>query len=445
MRRRMTSVLVLIFGLSTLASAQYVDDVQLRDSVGTVRTWTLQQCLDYAEENNITVRQSRNTYLSGLEDTEQARAAIFPTVTGSVGQGVANTPFLDDGTAKTALTGSYGVSSSMTLYNGGKLRNAIKKQEVQNSIDSLSVEQNLIDVKTAIVQAYLQCLYAKEAISVNESTAEGSKAQADRAMEMWKAGSISKVDYKQLESQYFSDRYQVTVAKTTYDTYKLQLKQLLELGVNDELELVDEEASEEEVLRLIAPKETVYQNALEVMPEVASGELAVKAAEIAEQQAEAGFLPSLGLTAGISTSNSSASSESFGNQLKNYFGESIGLNLSIPIYSGRKNRTAVNKARIATENAKLDQISIEKSILNEVESTWLNAVSAQSQYVAAKEQESYAQESYDLTSEQFRLGMKNTVELITAKNELLAASQAKLQAKYNALLNINILDIYQGK
>ena len=126
------------------------------------------------------------------------------------------------------------------------------------------------------------------------------------------------------------------------------------------------------------------------------------------------------------------------------FNVNAGLTLSVPILSGRKNKTAVTKARIALDNSRLSALSTEKNVLREVESTYLDAVSAQAQYVSAKEKEKYAEQSFTLTDEQFRLGMKNTVELITAGNEYLSARQARLQAKYMALLNLRILDIYQG-
>ena len=118
--------------------------------------------------------------------------------------------------------------------------------------------------------------------------------------------------------------------------------------------------------------------------------------------------------------------------------------LSVPIYSARKNRTAVNKARIALDNSRLNAVSARKQVLREVETTYLDAYSAQAQYVSATEKTRYAQQSYELTREQFNVGMKNTVELITAQNELSAARQAELQAKYTALMNRYILDIYQG-
>lgn len=406
------------------------------------KVWTLQECLDYAMENNIQLQQTRNTLLSGLEDTEQARAALFPTLNASASQGLSASPFNTDG--RSAYNGSYGINTDMTLYSGGKLRNAIKAQEVQNERDSLSVAENARDIRISIVQAYLQCLYAAESIKVNESTVEVAEAQRDRAEQMWKAGSISKVDFAQLESQLANDRYQLTVSQTKLDSYLLQLKQLLELDIDEEIVLSDVEAGEEEVLRLLPEKSEVYARALETMPEIADSRLNVTAAEISQKQAQAGFLPSIGLSAGLGTSNRTGTGNAFTRQIQDNFNVNAGLTMSVPILSGRKNRTAVNKARIALDNARLSALSTEKNVLREVESTYLEAVSAQAQYISAKEKEKYAEQSFNLTDEQFRLGMKNTVELITASNEYLSARQARLQAKYMALLNLRVLDIYQG-
>lgn len=333
----------------------------------------------------------------------------------------------------------------MTLYEGGKLRTAVKRQQVQNRIDALSVEESANDIRIAIVQAYMQCLYAAEAVTVNRSTADASKARRDRAEAMWQAGSISKVDFAQLESQYASDEYQVVVASASLDNYKLQLKQLLELDITEEMNLAAPAIQESEVLSALPAKAEIYATALDAMPEIKRGELAVESAELGIRQARAGFFPSVSLSAGIGTGHMSGGSFESGSQVWNRFNENVGLSVSIPIFSNRKNRTAVNKARIAVSNSLLERQSLEKELLREVESAYLDAVSAQSQYVAACEKQRYAQQSCDLTDEQFRVGMKNTVELITAQNELTAARQEVLQAKYMALLNIELLDIYQGK
>lgn len=407
------------------------------------KTWTLQECLDYAYQNNIQVRQSRNNQLSGIEDTKQAKAALFPSLVASTTQSYTNYPS-SEVTDNNSYTGTYGITAGMTIFEGGKLRTGVKRQKVQNQMDALSVEESVNDIRIAIVQAYMQCLYAADAVRINRSTAEASKAQRDRAEEMLRTGSISRVDFAQLQSQYSSDEYQIVVAGSTLDNYKLQLKQLLELDIMEEMNPAVPGVKEENVLKALPPKNEVYETALKVMPQIRRGELGIEAAKLEEKSARAGFFPSISLSASVGTGHMSNNDFESGSQIWNRFNENVGLTLNIPIFSNRKNRTAVNKAKIALNDSYLEWTSLQKELLRNVESAYLDAVSAQAQYLSAREKEKYARESYELTSEQFRVGVKNTVELITAQNEYSAAQQQVLQAKYLTLLSIELLNIYQG-
>ena len=407
------------------------------------KTWTLQECLDYAYQNNIQVRQSRNNQLSGIEDTKQAKAALFPSLVASTTQSYTNYPS-SEVTDNNSYTGTYGITAGMTIFEGGKLRTEVKRQKVQNQMDALSVEESVNDIRIAIVQAYMQCLYAADAVRINRSTAEASKAQRDRAEEMLRTGSISRVDFDQLQSQYSSDEYQIVVAGSTLDNYKLQLKQLLELDIMEEMNPAVPGVKEENVLKALPPKNEVYETALKVMPQIRRGELGIEAAKLEEKSARAGFFPSISLSASVGTGHMSNNDFESGSQIWNRFNENVGLTLNIPIFSNRKNRTAVNKAKIALNDSYLEWTSLQKELLRNVESAYLDAVSAQAQYLSAREKEKYARESYELTSEQFRVGVKNTVELITAQNEYSAAQQQVLQAKYLTLLSIELLNIYQG-
>ena len=407
------------------------------------KTWTLQECLDYAYQNNIQVRQSRNNQLSGIEDTKQAKAALFPSLVASTAQSYTNYPS-SEVTDNNSYTGTYGITAGMTIFEGGKLRTEVKRQKVQNQMDALSVEESVNDIRIAIVQAYMQCLYAADAVRINRSTAEASKAQRDRAEEMLRTGSISRVDFAQLQSQYSSDEYQIVVAGSTLDNYKLQLKQLLELDIMEEMNPAVPGVKEENVLKALPPKNEVYETALKVMPQIRRGELGIEAAKLEEKSARAGFFPSISLSASVGTGHMSNNDFESGSQIWNRFNENVGLTLNIPIFSNRKNRTAVNKAKIALNDSYLEWTSLQKELLRNVESAYLDAVSAQAQYLSAREKEKYARESYELTSEQFRVGVKNTVELITAQNEYSAAQQQVLQAKYLTLLSIELLNIYQG-
>lgn len=406
--------------------------------------WTLRDCLDYALANNIQIKKSKISHQSGLEDTKEAKARLFPSLTTSVTQGFVNYP--SSGVAdNNSYSGNYSVTANWTLFDGGQRYQALKQQKLQNTIDELSVSQNENDIRISLIQAYMQVLYSMEAVRINENTVEVSRAQRDRAVELLKAGSISKVDLAQLESQYSTDQYQLVVSRTTLDNYKLQLKQLLELDITQEIELVMPELTDEDILEPLPDKKVIYAASLSVMPEIESGKLAVDVAELEKKKAWGAFLPTLSMNAGIGTGHLSGTDYTFGSQIWDQFNESIGLTISIPIFSNRQYKTAYNKAKYALTTSRLDLADSEKQLLRDVESVYLDAISAQNQYTSATERLSYVTESYTLTEEQFNLGMKNTVELLTEKNNFLTAQQERLQAKYMALMSIQILNVYQAK
>lgn len=406
--------------------------------------WSLQDCLDYALAHNIQVQKSRISELSGTEDTQQARAKMFPSLSASVSQGFVNYPS-NEVQSNNSYSGNYSVNANWTLFDGGRRSNTIKQQEIQDQMNALSTEQSEDDIRISIVQTYLQVMYAMESVRINESTVELSKAQRDRAEQLLQAGSISRVDFAQMESQYSSDKYQLVVANNSLDNYKLQLKQLLELDIREEMDLVEMSLTDDDVMKLLPDKEEIYRTSLSVMPEIRSGELAIDQSELGIKSAKGGYWPTISLNAGIGTGHLSGSDYTLGSQIWNKFNESVGLTVSIPIYSNRENKTAVNKAKYAYTSSQLDLLNAQKGLLRTVEGYYLDAVSAQNQYISATERLRYVEESFQLTEEQFFLGMKNTIEMLTEKNNLLTAQQELLQSKYMAVMSIQLLNIYQKR
>jgi len=195
----------------------------------------------------------------------------------------------------------------------------------------------------------------------------------------------------------------------------------------------------------LSNKETIYETALTVMPEVKSSLLSMDIASLEIQKAKAGYLPTISLNADIGTGYASGNGLSFSTQIWDRMNESIRLSVNIPIFSNRENKTAVNKAKLASITSELDWMNTQKQLLRTVEGLYVDATSSQNQYLAAVEQVKYSEESYNLIEEQFFLGMKNTLELLTAKNNLLNARQELLQSKYMAVMNIQLLNIYQDR
>ena len=439
-------------------SAMAVSLVCLQAGAQTSQTgkWSLQDCLDYALENNITLRQSRLSAESAAIDVRTARAALFPNLSFSTSHSLINRPYQQSGNTvsgteilrsegSTSYTGNYGLNAGWTIFNGGANRKTIRSEELNARIASLDTEAAANSIEESITQTYVQILYAAESVKVNRNTLEVSVAQCERGKQLMEAGSLSRADYAQLKAQESSDRYQLVVSETTLQDYMLQLKQLLELDGDSEMELEYPEITDENVLALIPDKNDIFNAALGARPEIESGELNVEMSELNIGIAKAGALPSLSLSAGIGTNHTTGTDFTFSEQIRNGWNNSIGLTLNVPIFSNRQNKSAVEKARLQHSTSELDLQQARKDLYKTIESFYLDAGSAQSQYVAAREQVESARTSFDLASEQFGLGMKNTVELLTEKNNLLSAQQQLLQAKYMAVLSKAMLRFYAGE
>lgn len=347
--------------------------------------------------------------------------------------------------SKTSYNGSYGIDANWTLYNGGKRLNTIKQQKLNNRIARLDVATGENTIEESITQLYMQILYATEAVKVNEATLAVSQAECERAQALFEAGTLAKSDLAQLQAQVSTDKYQLVTAQATVQDYKLQLKQLLELDGEEEMNLYIPALGDENVLSPLPAKTDIYHAALILRPEIEAGKLSVQASELDLKIARAGYLPTLSLTAGIGTSHANGNDFTFSEQLKQNWNNSLGVSVSIPIFNNRQTKSAVEKARIQIQTSELNLLDNQKTLYKTIENLWLDANSAQKRYAAAIEKLRSTQTSYDLIQEQFNLGMKNTVELLTEKNNLLAARQETLQAKYMALLNLQLLKFYQGE
>lgn len=403
--------------------------------------WDLKSCIEYARKQNIQIRQSRLSLEESLENTRSAKAQRLPSLAFSSAHNYVNRPRTEAGD-KNTYNGSYDLNSSVAIYQGGQLKKNLQQMELRNQVQALTVEEAENNIELAVTQAFVQVLYADEAVRINANTVEVSKAQRDRGEELMKAGSLSKADFAQLESQYTSDKYQLVVARTSLDNARLELKQLLELDIDDEMKLVIPDLQDSVVLQLLPDKESVYRTSLLVMPEVKYNQLNIQIAGLEKKKAWAGYLPSLRLSAGVGTNL--ASGTSWGTQMKHNWSENVGLTLSIPIFSNRSVKTSVNIAWINVENAELAYENVRKDLLRSVETIYQDAVAAQDRYRSAKENLNAVQFSFNLTQEQFFLGMKNTLEMLTEKNNLLSAQLEMVQAKYMAILNKQLLNFYRG-
>ena len=230
---------------------------------------------------------------------------------------------------------------------------------------------------------------------------------------------------------------------SSLDGYKLTLKQLLELDGDQAMNIADPNLTDD-VLAPLPSKADVFAMALNLRPEIRAQQLAMDRSDIDVKIAKAGMKPTVNLSAGINTNNVTGNGNMF-TQLKNQWSNSVGVSVNVPIWDHHKTKNAVAKARLEKENSRLSLIDTQRTLWKTIENYWQTAYSNQQRYVAAQEKVKAAQTSYELTSEQFRLGLKNIIELMTDKTTYSASVQQMLQAKYMAVLNAALLRYYAGE
>ena len=389
-------------------------------------------------------------------DVKTAKAALFPSLSFSTGHNVTNRPYQENSSTvsgteiissnnKTTYSGNYGLNAQWTVWNGNKRMNTIKQRKMNREIAGLTVAETENSLQEQIAQVFIQILYADESVKINENTLQVSRATYERGVELFNEGSISKADLAQLEAQVSNDQYQLVTAQSSLRDYKLQLKQLLELDGTEEMNLVLPELADEHVLQPLPSQTDVYQQALASRPEIQSSKLNIESSKLDISVAKAGYYPTISLSASTGSTTNSASENAWGKQMKYGWNNMIGINLSIPIFDNRQNKSAVQKARLQYSSSQLDLINKQKELYKNIESLWLDATNARQQYDAAESKLKSSRTSFDMVSEQFNLGMKNTVELLTEKNNLLSAQQQRIQAKYMAILDRTLLNFYAGQ
>lgn len=419
------------------------------------KQWSLRDCIDYALANNIKLQKAKIQEYSALEDVKQSQSALLPSLNLSTSQNVSYTPWPQQGRATVAdgyvqssvdkvyYNGSYSLMGNWTVWNGNKNRNNVK-------LNKLAVEQARLDSATTansvleqIAQLYVQILYSNEAISVTKESLKTSQTNEQRGKTMVEVGKMSRADLAQLTAQRAQDEYAIVEAESNLRNYKRQLKELLQITSDEEFDVAVPSTTDDMALEAVPALNDVYAASLEQRPEIKNAKLGIESSDLGIKVAKADRMPTVSLNAGVTTSTSSMSDNTWGTQMKNNFSLGGGVTVSIPLFDNRQTKTAVNKAKLQKQSYLLDLQDKQTTLYSTIENYWLQAVTNQNKFKAARVSTESALASYELLSEQFKQGLKNTVELMTGKTNLLQAQQNELQSKYLAILNLNMLEFYQ--
>ena len=408
--------------------------------------WSLEDCIAYAKKNNIQIRSLQWNEVSGKEDLLQAKASRLPLLTGSVSENVLNgksSNATGEFERNANVSGNYSLNSSITLYNGGYIKSDIAEKNLLLHAARLDVLEAQNDITLNVTQAYLSILLAQENIVYINDVLANSEVQLKLGKQRFDAGAVARKELVQLEAQVASDRYTLITAQNDFRLNLVNLKQLLQLPSAYDFKIIVPDTVIVEKMATTLPE--AQEAAQETRPEVKNDEIGIQIAQAGLDKARATAKPTISLGGTIATGTSSNQDPKYFTQFNNNFYQSLGVSMSVPIFTRRINKTAVEKSKVFIEQAKLSLLNTKTVLDQQVEQAYINLQSADAQYDAASVQVKASEESYSITNEQFRLGSINLLELQQERVLYIQALQSFIQAKYNAVLNYKIVDFYAGK
>lgn len=418
------------------AQAYSVDKVTMMPDGVPSGVWSFADCVNWASQYSTEVRRSILNVLEKDVDIASAKDAWLPTVGFTTSQTFSNSPFVNGSrqTNKNVYDSQYNINANWTVWEGNARKYRLQSNKLLRSQEQLAGDNVVHTLKLGILQAYLNILYAREAVTVANQTLEVSTSQAERGKRMMESGRSSKVDYAQIETQRAQDAYSLVQARNNLESAKMALKQILQLGLDYNLAIADINFDDTEVLSALPAMSDTYSSAMTWLPEIRSNELNKEIYANDVKIARAGRLPQIGLSGGVGTGYTSGLGAGWSTSMKRNFGENIGLSVSIPIFDGNSTKRAVAKAKLSELQYDLTRKDLLDNLSQTVENLYIDANNARAKYQAGLTQLNSAQLTADLANRQFELGKVNTLELLTAHNNLLNARLEVLMNKYMAIL-----------
>lgn len=469
-----TALSALLLGLAFGAHAQEV--------------WSLEKCIQYAQDNNLTVKQAEASVRTAQLSESQAKASRLPNVTGSISAGENFGRTIDPTTnafSSVAIgQSSVGLNAGMPLFSGGQIHHSVKQAGWNRRAAETDVMQAVNDLSLQVAQAYLTVLLNQEQLESAKNRLAQSQRQLDATLKLIDAGSTPRAERYTIDAQIAREEQAVVVAQNNLDLAYLSLKQLLQLEPDFNLEVerpvfeIPGDANPD--VLMLGP---VYEQALNTQPSVRSTEYRIQAAEEGVKMARASYWPSITLGANVNSYYSTAfqkatitqgpdqkvvqdveiggqivqvgffqptysttlSDVSYFTQLDQNFGQGVGISVNIPIYQNGRTRLGVEQARLGVINAQLQDNQTRQRLKNDIQTAIANARSARLQMIAAQKTVDATRIAYENTEKRHSLGAVNTLELTTAKNNFDIAENDLIVAKYDYLFRLKILDFYQGK
>ncbi len=469
--------------ISTIIIAVCLNNIlQAQDK--STNTLTLKLCVETGIANNLQVLQSDLQMQGAQVNYKQAKMNMLPDLNGSAGHGINQgrsiDPFTNSYINQQVNFASYGLNSGVTLFNGFTLQNSVKQNRLTYEASKMDLQQQKDNLTINIILAYLQVLSSDDILSQLHNQADLSKKQVDRLEQLNKEGAISPSQLSDLKGQYANDQLNIISAQNGLESAKLILCQLMNTPYdrNISLERLDAAAF---VVKYENTPDKIYQAALQQFALIKAADLHKQSAEKGVQVARGGLFPTLSLNGSVNTSYSNAATAStflnttdvtssdyvivngtqspvirkqsnfktdkisYSDQFNNNRFSSVSLNLRVPIFNSFQQRSRIKLAQLNLKNNDLIFKTTKTQLQQSIEQAHINMMTASDRYKTLLDQVAAFRESFNAAEIRFNAGVGNSIDYLTAKNNLDRSTINLINAKYDFVLRSKVLDYYQGK
>lgn len=427
------------------------------------KRWTLEDCLNHAQQNNLDIKQAVLNVESSKKYLFQSKANLLPNLNSSVSESrsfgrrldMVTNEILEDNTR----SNNFGLSSSVSLFNGFQNINTIRKNNFEYLASRYDADQIANNVSVNIVTAYLQLLYSKEMVNVNKEKLALSQIQLDRISAMVEVGELPRGSLLETEAQFAQEELSLINSQNQLAISLLNIKQMLDLSGEDDFDIIDPKI-DPELTANFPPSTSIYEQALIVLPEVKSAMFRLKSAERGLAISQGGRSPRISLSASWGTAYSDArklftgfdesnnpiyADYPFEDQVIDNINKLLSLSVSLPIFNAWQVNNSIQQAKIVVKQSQYNLQKVKNELRKTIEQAQSDAVAANKQFVASQKTVDALEEAFRYTETKYKVQLVNSYQFYDAKNKLFSAQNNLLQAKYDFIFKLKMLDFYMGK
>ena len=418
--------------------------------VNAQKKWSLEECVTYAIENNISVRQANNALLSNDQDIIAAKGNFLPFfgINGSQRMNLGNVQVFDgEFVDRTFHSSNFGLNISQTIFNGFRNTNVYRQSLINKAANLEEFKRIKDNVSLTVVNSYLNVLLNKENLIIAEAQYDFSIEQLQLVKELVEAGVQPQANVFDAEASLANDSQQLTVAENSYTLAILSLSQVLQVPFNSfDVQIIDLDPPTQQLM--YNDISSILDYAFKNRSEIKVAEKNIEAAKLGKEISKSGFYPSVSLSYGLNTGanfSNLTNDNSFFQQINDNRGHSFALNLNIPVFSRFQNQTALAKAKIQVENSNLALEQAKVDLESNIQLAFNDAKAALKSYISSNKSVIARQLSFDNAKERYNNGALNSLDLEQNRTQLVNSQSSLIQAKYDFIFKSKVLDFYLGK